>query len=283
MKPLPRVLCSAASLWLAASSPACAERYVIDPVHSRVLIRVSHAGFSQAMATLSAPSGFIDYAAEAPDQARVEVELPLDRLDFGDEDWNRRMARRDYFDSERHPTARFVSNTVQPTADGELRLSGTLELRGMRVPVELHARINRLGRALPYVPRTSLGASATAQLDRRDFGMNRHAGAVGHQVEVWIEVEARRQRRGDSDEDASHDINATESATEPALESHLDSLPESTEESHRQDGSRHEEHLGERSSDTLRTVGSPTQASTPPFQMLHPNSREASHHATPQH
>jgi polyisoprenoid-binding protein YceI len=194
-----RTLLSSA-LALVAALPlierAQAERYTLDPVHSRVLIRVSHAGFAQAMATLSAPRGHIDYDPDFPEQARVEVELPLDRLDFGDADWNRRMARRDYFDSEQHPIARFVSTSVQPGADGELRIQGELELRGMRAPVELRARINRLGRNLPYIPRHSLGASATALLDRRDFGMDRHASVVGDAVEVWIEVEARRQRRG---------------------------------------------------------------------------------------
>lgn len=190
-----------ASILLFAACAAQAERYTIDPVHSRVLIRVSHAGFAQAMATLSAPRGYIEYDADAPEAARVEVELPLDRLDFGDADWNRRMARRDYFDSERHPSARFVSTSVQPGADRELRIEGQLELRGVRVPVTLAARINRLGRDLPYVPRHSLGASATATLDRRDFGMDRHGGAVGDTVEVWIEVEARRERRGERDAD----------------------------------------------------------------------------------
>lgn len=178
---------------------AQAERYAIDPVHSRVLIRVSHAGFSQSMATLSAPSGVIEYDPDHPEQARVSVELPLDRLDFGNSDWNHRMARRDYFDSARHPQARFVSTSVVVQASGELRILGQLELRGTKAPVELHARINRTGRSLPWVPRASIGASASARLDRRQFGMDKHAGTVGNEVEVWIEVEARRQRRGNGE------------------------------------------------------------------------------------
>jgi polyisoprenoid-binding protein YceI len=204
---------------------AQAERYVIDPVHSRVLIRVSHAGFAQAMATLSAPRGHIDYDPDLPEQARVEVELPLDRLDFGDADWNRRMARRDYFDSEQHPIARFVSTSVQAGADGELRIAGELELRGTRAPVELRARVNRLGRDLPFIPRHSLGASATALLDRRDFGMDRHASVVGDAVEVWIEVEARRQRRGGSPDTSTRGIapaDDTEETRESAQPSNHD-------------------------------------------------------------
>jgi polyisoprenoid-binding protein YceI len=189
-------------LALALSSPALAEpqRYEIDSVHSRVLLRVWHAGYSQAMATLSAPRGTLWYDAEQVENSRVRVELPLDRLDFGDADWNARMARPDYFDSANHPLAVFESERVEDLGEGRLRVHGQLKLRGTSAQVSLEARINRSGARLPYVPRDSIGASATALLDRRAFGMRKHAGAVGDAVEVWIELEARRARAGRSSE-----------------------------------------------------------------------------------
>lgn len=188
------------ALVVAGPTPAQSEPYEIDPVHSRVLIRVWHAGYSQAMATLSAPRGEIRYDADKVENSQVTVELPLDRLDFGDADWNARMARRDYFDSSAHPLARFESERVEDLGEGRLRVHGRLQLRGQSVPVSLEARINRTGARLPYVPRDSLGASATSLLDRRDFGMLKHAGAVGDAVEVWIEVEARRARGGERED-----------------------------------------------------------------------------------
>lgn len=201
---------------LAGSAHAEVERYRIDPVHSRVLIRVSHSGFAQAMATLSAPRGVVLFDAEAPERSQVEVELPLERLDFGDAEWNARMARADYFDSERHPLARFTSERVEALDDGRLRIHGQLELRGRRAPVMLEARINRVGRDLPWVPRHSLGASATATLDREAFGMRKHRSAVGREVELWIELEARRERereRGrDRDTAAPADARSTAAA-----------------------------------------------------------------------
>lgn len=171
-------------------------RYQIDPVHSRVLLRVDHLGFARSMATLSAPSGHIDYDAEAPERSRVEVSLPLDRLDFGDAEWNQRMAGRSWFDAERHPQARFVSQRVSVVDDqGLLRVEGELELRGVRAPVTLQARVNRIGRRPPFAMREKLGASATAALSRSRFGMDRHLGSIGDAVELWIEVEATREGR----------------------------------------------------------------------------------------
>lgn len=194
MRPLTLSLLALASPWTVLAE---AQRYEIDPVHSRVLIRVWHAGYSQAMATLSAPRGEIHFDADQVESSQVRVELPLDRLDFGDADWNARMARRDYFDSDAHPLARFESERVEDLGEGRLRVHGQLQLRGQSVPVSLEARINRRGARLPFVPRDSLGASASALLDRRDFGMVKHASAVGDAVEVWIEVEARRVREGE--------------------------------------------------------------------------------------
>lgn len=207
-------LCSL--MLLAGSAHAEIERYRIDPVHSRVLIRVSHSGFAQAMATLSAPSGLVLFDAEAPERSQVEVELPLERLDFGDAEWNARMARADYFDSERHPLARFASERVEALEDGRLRIHGQLELRGIRAPVTLEARINRVGRDLPWVPRHSLGASATATLDREAFGMRKHRSAVGREVEVWIELEARRERGRERDASAAVDAGSTEATSRSA-------------------------------------------------------------------
>lgn len=203
-------LCSL--MLLAGSAHAEIERYRIDPVHSRVLIRVSHSGFAQAMATLSAPRGVVLFDAEAPERSQVEVELPLERLDFGDAEWNARMARADYFDSERHPLARFASERVEALEDGRLRIHGQLELRGTRAPVMLEARINRVGRDLPWVPRHSLGASATATLDREAFGMRKHRSAVGREVEVWIELEARRERGRERDTSAEADASGKAAA-----------------------------------------------------------------------
>lgn len=182
-------------LFLPCLAIAESVRYRIDPVHSRVLLRVDHLGFARSMATLSGPTGHIDYDDSAPERSRVEVSLPLARVDFGDEEWNRQMAGRIWFDSARHPEARFSSRRIEAEAEGLLRIEGELELRGARVPVTLLARVNRVGRRPPFANRETLGASASAIVSRSAFGMDRHLRAIGDAVELWIEVEAVRERR----------------------------------------------------------------------------------------
>ena len=65
--------------------------------------------------------------------SRVEVEIPLARLDMGDAGWNRKVLR-DFLDAEAHPVARFRSTAVRPVSDTLWQVDGELELAGARAP-----------------------------------------------------------------------------------------------------------------------------------------------------
>ena len=99
----------------------------LDPVHSRVLFEVEHAGFSQALATLSAPEGRLRYAPGRWEGAEVEVRLPLSRLDFGDAGWNEAMLGRRWFDAGRHPEILFRSTRVEPIDAERARVPERIE------------------------------------------------------------------------------------------------------------------------------------------------------------
>jgi polyisoprenoid-binding protein YceI len=161
-------------LVLLAPRPASAapERYELDPVHSRIVFLVSHAGFS-----------------------RVEARVPIARLELGDEKWRKRILDPTFFDAEDFPYARFESTGVDASAAPKLRVTGTLELHGVRREVTLEADFNRLDRH-PLTLRRTLGFSARTLLRRSDFGMLKWKNLVGDEVEVLIEIEATRKREG---------------------------------------------------------------------------------------
>ncbi len=174
------------------AAPASADEavdYAIDPVHTRVLLAVDHAGFSRALGTVSGSSGRVRFA-EGWSGAEVDVALPLRRLDFGDSAWN--AAVQDLLDTERHPDARFVSTRVSPRDARSAEVCGELTLHGVTRPLCMDATFNALRRhPLPPFRRT-VGFSATAKLDRAAFGLDRWASMVGGEVELRIELEASR-------------------------------------------------------------------------------------------
>ncbi|MEN1958929.1 YceI family protein [Luteimonas sp. MJ246] len=169
-----------------------AVSYALDPVHTRIAIAIDHAGFSRAIATVSGTTGTLQLAPGSWEGARVDVEIPLDRLDFGDAAWNRAVAARGLLDTGQHPVATFHSTRVEPVDAGRARIHGLLTLRGNTREVVLDA-VRNAERRYPLPPfRRAVGFSATATLSRADFGSTAWDSMVGDAVEVRIELEASR-------------------------------------------------------------------------------------------
>src|SRR5690606_41383373 len=84
---------------LPAPALAGADLYVLDPVHTRVLFRVDHAGFSRALGTFSGATGELLFAPGHWSSARLAVDIPLERLDLRDPAWTQRVLGRGCLDA----------------------------------------------------------------------------------------------------------------------------------------------------------------------------------------
>lgn len=180
--------------WLACGVAVAAvpERHALDPVHTRLLVAVDHAGFSQALGTVSGSGGVLLVPQDGWDGASLDVVVPLARLDFGDAAWNRAMQGRTWLDVARHPRARFTSTQVTPVDATRARICGTLQLRGIEGPLCLDV-VRNAARRNPLPPfRRTAGFSATGTLSRAAFGIDAWRRLVGDAVALRIEVEAVR-------------------------------------------------------------------------------------------
>ena len=80
------LLLPAIAALLPAAALAQADGYRVDPVHTRVAFAIDHAGYSTALGAISGTTGAIAFDPEDWRSARVDVEIPLQRLDLGDDD-----------------------------------------------------------------------------------------------------------------------------------------------------------------------------------------------------
>jgi polyisoprenoid-binding protein YceI len=178
---------------------AQAERYAIDPVHTRVMFELSHAGYSQAIGTVSGSTGTLVFDPEDWNSARVEVSVPLARLDLGDDKWNRAALARNLLDADDHPVASFTSTRIEPVDATHASVFGTLALRGVSREVKLDVAFNQVKR-YPLPPfRRTIGFSATTTISRKDFGIRQWPTVIGDSVALRIEAEAQLLRDGDAD------------------------------------------------------------------------------------
>lgn len=199
--PFIRIAAPALALALWASpiaASAATPEWRLDSTHSRVVFDVDHAGFSYSLATLSAPTGRLRYDPEGWDGAEADITLAVDRLDFGDDDWNRTMLGRRWFRAEDFPTITFRSTRIEPIDERHARVHGELTVRGTTAPVVLDVHRNGLRRH-PLTLRRTVGFSASTELDRHAFGLDGSPTLIGSTVRVRIEVEAVRTRRSDAD------------------------------------------------------------------------------------
>jgi len=166
--------------------------YALDPVHTRVMLAVEHAGFSKAIGTISGSTGTLVFDPEDWSTARLDVTVPLARTDFGDEKWNRAVLAGNLLDAERFPEARFVSNRIEPAGPDHASVCGTLSLHGTDRELCLDVRLNALKRhPLPPFRRTA------------GFPPH-HAATLGfrhHRMEVgeWRFRQAAHRGRGHTD------------------------------------------------------------------------------------
>lgn len=195
-QPLPRGMAPAAPAAPDATAAAHPDAiaHALDPVHTRIVVAVDHAGFSKAIGTVSGTTGTLHLVPGQWEGARVEARIPLARLDFGDADWNRAVAGRGLLDTVRHPEAVFRSGRIEALDAGRARIHGQLTLRGNTREVVLHA-VRNAEKRHPLPPfRHTVGFSATATLSRADFGSSAWGSMIGDAVEVRLEVEAVRTR-----------------------------------------------------------------------------------------
>ncbi|MGE8232940.1 MAG: YceI family protein [Stenotrophomonas sp.] len=222
---LPRLLLLTCAL-LSFAASAANERYRFDPVHTRVLFSIEHAGFSHALGTVSGSEGVLDFDPQDWATARLEVMVPVTRLDLGDDKWNQATLARNLLDGARFPQARFVSSRIEPIDANHARVVGQLTLRGVSREVALDVTLNALKRhPLPPFRRTA-GFSASTTLSRADFGIDAWPSLIGDKVELRIEAEAVRDAGAEAPPAAADPVPTPDNSLEDAADAALKSAAE---------------------------------------------------------
>ncbi|MEI7037570.1 YceI family protein [Fulvimonas yonginensis] len=182
-----------AALLLPLASHGTEAHYRYDPVHSQILFSVDHNGFSRAFGRLHIARGWLRFDPDDWNGAATELDIDLAGLDMGDAAWSKAVLGADYLDAAHARYAHFASTSVERTDDHRGVLHGRLTLRGITVPLDIPFTFNRQARTL-YGLHTVAGFSATASLDRTAFGITAHPNTIGRHVDVWLQIEAIRDR-----------------------------------------------------------------------------------------
>ena len=187
-------------LLLAVIMPAAAfgADYTIDTTHSSVQFSVRHMMVSNVRGEFAKVTGAVSY--DPNDIAATKIEATIDAATINTREPKRdaHLKSADFFDVAKFPTMTFQSAKASRGACGGLTVTGNLTLHGVTKEVAF-----KVDGPTPEIKDqrggARMGATATARINRKDFGLtwNRalEAGGVvvGEDVDITIDVELIRK------------------------------------------------------------------------------------------
>ena len=72
----------------------------------------------------------IDYDAARPEASKAAVDIQTASMDLGDAEYNREVAKKEWFNTAQFPKASFVSTAIKAAGPGKLNVAGKLTLKG---------------------------------------------------------------------------------------------------------------------------------------------------------
>jgi polyisoprenoid-binding protein YceI len=177
------------------TSPATQPtQWQIDPAHSAAHFSVRHLMISNVRGEFTKVSGSAVLDPSDPAKSTVEVSIDTSSIDTRELQRDEHLRSADFFDVANHPTITFRSKKVTPAGKDRFKVAGDLTIRG----TTREATFDVEGPVPPVKdPWGSIrtGVSATAKINRKDFGLAwnalTEAGGivVGDEVSLTFEAE----------------------------------------------------------------------------------------------
>ena len=180
---------------LLTAAAARADKWQLDPAHSTIEFTVRHLMISNVRGHFDKFSGEVTADGQDPNSVKITATIDAASINTGVERRDGHLKSADFLEVEKFPTLTFVSKKIESAGEGKWKVNGDLTLHGVTKEVELD-----IDGPTPIMKdpqgKSRVGASATATINRKEFGVNWNkaleAGGVvvGDKVAVSIEVEA---------------------------------------------------------------------------------------------
>jgi polyisoprenoid-binding protein YceI len=173
----------------------------VDPSHSNAQFSVRHLMISNVKGEFSKVTGQVRFDPDKPENLSAEASIDVSTINTREHDRDNHLKSPEFFDVEKYPTITFKSKSAERGSDG-LKLKGDLTIHGVTREVTLDVEGPTPPTKDPW-GNIRAGASATAKINRKDFGLTWHQAletggvVVGDEVKLTIDVELVAQAEGE--------------------------------------------------------------------------------------
>lgn len=183
---------------LGSAATAGAVTWEIDPAHSTVGFSVRHMMVSNVRGQFNKFSGSVEVDPANLAGAKVQATIDVASVDTRNEKRDEHLKSPDFFDAAKFPQITFVSKKIEAAGDKKWKVTGALTMHGVTKDVVLDVE-GPAGEVKDPMGNTRTGASATATVNRKDFGISfsktLETGGVmvGDEITVSLEIEALKK------------------------------------------------------------------------------------------
>ena len=177
-------------------------KWTFEPGHTAAEFCVRHMMVTWVRGSFRDVHGTLDFDPANPLGSSVEIVIDADGLGSGETDRDAHLKGEDFLDVANHPKITYRGTTREVIGQNRFRVEGDLTLRGVTKPVDLD--VTFLGRwNTPWWedgedkgPKLRSGFTASAEIDRTDFGVNWNGSlenegvVVGNRVFITVDAEA---------------------------------------------------------------------------------------------
>ncbi|MES2678014.1 MAG: YceI family protein [Pseudomonadota bacterium] len=167
------------------------NKYKTEANHTSVTWTANHFGFSSVSGKFTDIDGIVIFNEKKPEQSSVEVVIKTNILETGIAKLDTHLKSADFFNVEKFPTATFISKKITMVGKDKAKIAGNLTLMGITKPIILDVVFNKSG-INPVNQKSSIGFTASASLNRSDFGIKYALPGVADKIDLLIQLEANQ-------------------------------------------------------------------------------------------
>jgi polyisoprenoid-binding protein YceI len=166
----------------------------LDPVHSVAEFKVKHMMISNVKGQFTRIKGTLNLDETNVTNSSVEASIEAASINTRDEQRDAHLKSADFFDVEKFPTLAFKSTRVTRVADGELAVAGDLTIHGVTRNMVFNVEGPTAAAKDPW-GNVRRGLSATAKINRKDFGLTWNSALeaggllVGDEISITLELQ----------------------------------------------------------------------------------------------
>jgi polyisoprenoid-binding protein YceI len=166
----------------------------IDPVHSVAEFKVKHMMISNVKGQFTRIKGILNLDETNVTNSSVEASIEAASINTREEQRDAHLKSADFFDVEKFPALTFKSTRITRVADGELAVAGDLTIHGVTRNTVFNVEGPTAAAKDPW-GNLRRGLSATAKINRKDFGLTWNSALeaggflVGDEITITLDLQ----------------------------------------------------------------------------------------------